>query len=146
MNHHTYSPDLAPSDFCLFVPMKVCLVQKFQTGDELKRRVLNWLRSQDKTFYAAGISNLAGRWKKHVSVKGDYVGKEREFGDFVIYCGMSAETRIAKAAEIAVSRERPCKRPLFAAQDKAKPRIESIRGLNLVAVKLTTVRVTKLPL
>jgi hypothetical protein len=35
---------------------------------------------------------------------------------------------------------------MFAARKKAKPGIEDIRGLNLAAVKLTTVQVTKLPL
>jgi hypothetical protein len=35
---------------------------------------------------------------------------------------------------------------MFAVQDKAKPDIENIRGLNLAAVKLTTAQVTKLPL
>jgi hypothetical protein len=34
----------------------------------------------------------------------------------------------------------------FAAQDKKKPDTENIRGLNLAAVKLTTVEVAKLPL
>jgi hypothetical protein len=33
---------------------------------------------------------------------------------------------------------------MFTAQGKVKPDIENIRGLNLVAVKLTTVQVTKL--
>jgi hypothetical protein len=35
---------------------------------------------------------------------------------------------------------------MFAAQDKAKAGKENIRGLNLVAVKIRTVQVTKLPL
>jgi hypothetical protein len=35
---------------------------------------------------------------------------------------------------------------MFAVQDKAKPDIENISGLNLAVVKLTTVQVTKLPL
>jgi hypothetical protein len=35
---------------------------------------------------------------------------------------------------------------IFAAEDKAKPDIENIRGLNLGVVKFTTVQVTKLPL
>jgi DMSO/TMAO reductase YedYZ heme-binding membrane subunit len=35
---------------------------------------------------------------------------------------------------------------MFAILDKAKPDIESIRGLNLAAVKHTTVHVTRLPL
>jgi hypothetical protein len=34
---------------------------------------------------------------------------------------------------------------MFAARDKAKPDIEDIRGLNLAAIKLTTVQVGKLP-
>jgi hypothetical protein len=32
--------------------------QKFQSNNELKHSVQNWLHSQDKTFYAAGICNL----------------------------------------------------------------------------------------
>jgi hypothetical protein len=35
---------------------------------------------------------------------------------------------------------------IFAAYDKAKLDTENIKGLNLVAVKFTTVQVTKLPL
>jgi hypothetical protein len=38
--------------------------QKFQTDDELDHGVLNWLCKQDKTFYAAGISNFPEQWKK----------------------------------------------------------------------------------
>jgi hypothetical protein len=61
-NHLPYKPDLAPSDFHLFEPMMVHLEgQKFQTDDELKHSVLNWLHSQDKTFYAAAISNWPGQ-------------------------------------------------------------------------------------
>jgi hypothetical protein len=47
--------------------------QKFQTGNELKRGVLNWVHSHDKTFYAVGISNMTGYWKKCVSVKVEYL-------------------------------------------------------------------------
>jgi hypothetical protein len=51
--------------------------QKFQT-DDLKRDVLNWLSTQNKTFCAAGVSsrNLPGRWKTSVIVKGAYLEKE----------------------------------------------------------------------
>jgi histone-lysine N-methyltransferase SETMAR len=63
MNYPPYSPKLASSDFYLFGPMTVDLGgQKFQTDDELKLDVLNWLCSWYKAFYAAGISNLPG-WK-----------------------------------------------------------------------------------
>jgi hypothetical protein len=35
---------------------------------------------------------------------------------------------------------------VFAILDKAKPDVENIRGLNLAAVRYTTVHVTRLPL
>jgi hypothetical protein len=35
---------------------------------------------------------------------------------------------------------------MFAIEDKAKPDIENIRGLNLAVVKITTFQATKLPL
>jgi hypothetical protein len=45
-NYPPYSPDLIPSDFHVFGPMKMHLGQKFQSG-ELERNVLNWLRSEN---------------------------------------------------------------------------------------------------
>jgi hypothetical protein len=42
--------------------------QIFQTEDELKCYVLNWLYSQDETFYAAGIRNMPERWKKCIII------------------------------------------------------------------------------
>jgi hypothetical protein len=34
---------------------------------------------------------------------------------------------------------------MFSVEDKAKPHIEKIRGLNMAVVKLTTVQVTRQP-
>jgi hypothetical protein len=51
--------------------------QKFQTDDELEISALNGLCSQDKLFYAAGISNLSGQCtQESVSVKEEYLEKE----------------------------------------------------------------------
>jgi hypothetical protein len=59
MNHPPYSPDLAPSDFQFFGPMKVHPgEQKFQTDNELKRDVLNWPWSPDETLSATDDRNL----------------------------------------------------------------------------------------
>jgi hypothetical protein len=58
--------------------------QKFQNDGELKCSVLNQLHSQDKPFYAAGISNLLGLWKKCISEKGEYIEKKWGFGDSAI--------------------------------------------------------------
>jgi hypothetical protein len=74
-------PWLSFNDLRMFGRMKMHLGgQKFQTGDELKNSVLNWLHSQDKIFYAAGISNLPWQWTKCGSAKGEYLGKEEVFG------------------------------------------------------------------
>jgi hypothetical protein len=65
MNCPSYSLDLVCSDFQLFGSLKVHIEeQKFQTDDERECSVLNWLHKQDKTFYAAGISNLPEQRKK----------------------------------------------------------------------------------
>jgi hypothetical protein len=72
MNHLSYSSGLVPSDIHLFGPMKVHPGgQKFQTNDQLEHSVFNWLQSQDKTFYAAGIVSFPGQWTKYVNVKGE---------------------------------------------------------------------------
>jgi hypothetical protein len=56
------NPDLAPSDFHLFGPMKERLWGlKFYTDDELKTQCPQLAMQSYKTFYAAGISNLPGR-------------------------------------------------------------------------------------
>jgi hypothetical protein len=60
MHHPSYSPDL------MYEPMKEHLRgQKCQTDKESKRGVLNCISSRDKTFYAAGLSNLPGLKKLH---------------------------------------------------------------------------------
>lgn len=54
--HLPYSPDLAPSDFHLFRPLKTFLGdQHFGSNDAVKDAVLFWFRHIDKSFYANGI-------------------------------------------------------------------------------------------
>jgi hypothetical protein len=87
-----------PSGFRLFASIRMHLGQKFQTDDKIKRAVLNWLSSQDRTFYAAGISNLSG-WVKCVSVKGEYLEKEWEFGDSVMCRPPKCNPEISKVTK-----------------------------------------------
>ena len=47
----------------------------FQTDEEMKAAVSNWLRTQSTEFYAKGIDNLISRWNKCVAKEGDYVEK-----------------------------------------------------------------------
>ena len=76
LTHPPYSPDLAPSDFHLFGPLKESMKGiHFQTDEKVKAAVSNWLRTQSTEFYAKGIDNLISRWNKCVAKEGDYVEK-----------------------------------------------------------------------
>jgi histone-lysine N-methyltransferase SETMAR len=70
----TYSPDLAPSDFQLFGPLKHHLSgERFPDNDAVERAVRAWLRQQPKEFYAAGFQGLMKRKEKCLNLCGDYV-------------------------------------------------------------------------
>lgn len=74
--HPPYSPDLAPSDYHMFGPLKEALRgKKFRSNEEVKIQVQTWLRQLTKEFYARGIRKLEERWDKCISVGGDYVEK-----------------------------------------------------------------------
>lgn len=76
LHHPPYSPDLAPSDFHLFGPLKEALRgKKFGNNEDVKNFVGKWLKQQDKDFFAAGIKKLVNRWDKCINVGGDYVEK-----------------------------------------------------------------------
>ena len=73
LEHTAYSPDLAPSDFRLFGPLKNALRdRRFAADDEVEEAVHNWLRSQPQTFFSNGIKKLTDRWAKCIE-KGDYI-------------------------------------------------------------------------
>jgi histone-lysine N-methyltransferase SETMAR len=59
LEHPPYSPDLAPSDFHLFGPLKHHLSAEHFPGDEaVEREFTAWFRQQPKEFYAAGFQGL----------------------------------------------------------------------------------------
>jgi len=61
--HPPYSPDLAPSDYHLFGPMKKMLgEQKFASDTEVQSVVRQWLGQQPASFFASGIQKLVDRW------------------------------------------------------------------------------------
>jgi len=61
--HPPYSPDLAPSDYRLFGPMKKMLGgQKFTSDTEVQSVVRQWLGQQPASFFASGIQKLVGTW------------------------------------------------------------------------------------
>ncbi|GBL90061.1 hypothetical protein AVEN_135431-1 [Araneus ventricosus] len=76
LQHPPYSPDLGPSDFYLFGPLKQHLGGKhFADDDDVQHDVLLWMGQQPKEFYAAGIGALLKRWDKCINIGGDYVKK-----------------------------------------------------------------------
>ena len=71
-----YSPDLAPSDYHLFGPLKEHLGGKrFRNNEEVIQDVLECLHWQPKDFFLSSIRQLPDRWRKCVSQNGDYVEK-----------------------------------------------------------------------
>jgi hypothetical protein len=75
-SHPPYSPDVAPSDFHLFSPLKHhCSAEHFPDNEAVEREVTTWFRQQPKEFYAAGFQGLVKRWDKCLNVQGDYVEK-----------------------------------------------------------------------
>jgi len=73
LKHPPYSPDLAPSDFHLFGPMKEYLRgQKFADDDEVMAALQSWLKATQKSFFLEGFRKLVDRC---VAKQGDYVKK-----------------------------------------------------------------------
>jgi histone-lysine N-methyltransferase SETMAR len=74
--HPAYSPDLAPSDYHVFGPLKEGLSgKKFSTDDEIKEAVHRWLHSQSEEFFSCGIQALVKCWHTCIERGGDYVEK-----------------------------------------------------------------------
>ncbi|KAJ4447515.1 hypothetical protein ANN_09522 [Periplaneta americana] len=69
-------PDLAPSDFHLFLHLKKFLGgQCFDGDDEVKTAVWEWFASQAGEFYNEGIKRLVPQLDKCLNNGGDYVEK-----------------------------------------------------------------------
>jgi hypothetical protein len=58
--HPPYSPDIAPSDFHVFGPMKEALTgRRFSSAEEVSGEVQNWLKTQQKKkFLLMELKNL----------------------------------------------------------------------------------------
>jgi len=76
LEHPPYSPDLAPSVFCLFPKLKLFLAGKrFSSNQEVIAAVEGYFADVTKNHYRDGIMALENRWNKCISLKGDYVEK-----------------------------------------------------------------------
>ncbi|GFR59341.1 histone-lysine N-methyltransferase SETMAR [Elysia marginata] len=74
--HPPHSPDIAPSDYHLFGPLKRELPGKrFDDDEELVDHVRKWLQNLDGSFFREGIYSMVRRWQKCVDRLGCYVEK-----------------------------------------------------------------------
>ncbi|GFO45955.1 histone-lysine N-methyltransferase SETMAR [Plakobranchus ocellatus] len=74
--HPAHSPDLAPSDFHLFGPLKRHLGgMAFETEDDLISELKNWFDNLDVDFFRVVFNSLLSRWQKCIDLHGDYVEK-----------------------------------------------------------------------
>ncbi|KFD64881.1 hypothetical protein M514_22909, partial [Trichuris suis] len=74
IDHPSYSPDLAPSDYFLFGNLKQHLRGTvFSDDNEPKSAVQDYLNSRDKNFFFNGLMNLKSRCEKCIEVEGQYI-------------------------------------------------------------------------
>jgi hypothetical protein len=91
LDHSPYSPDLAPSNFHLFGPLKKHLGRRrFATKGEVQQAVMSWLQALDTNFFCAGTDALVYRWDKCFVKYGDYVENNLYQGRTIDYtCNMT---------------------------------------------------------
>jgi histone-lysine N-methyltransferase SETMAR len=76
LEHPPYSPDLAPSDFCLVPKLKFFLAgQYFSSNQYAIAAVEEYFADLTKNHYRDEIMALEHRWNMSISRKGDYVEK-----------------------------------------------------------------------
>jgi len=81
LDHPLYSPDLAPSNFHLFLHLKKHLTgKKFDDDDdddddEVQEEVVMWFKGLAADFYDSGIQKLVPRLNKCLDNAGNYVEK-----------------------------------------------------------------------
>jgi hypothetical protein len=74
--HPPYSPDLTPSDYHMFGPLKEAMGgKKFRFDEEVHQVVHDWLRTRPQEFFSRGIRALPVRWRKCVERQENYVEK-----------------------------------------------------------------------
>ena len=74
LDHPAHSPDLASSDFHLFLHSEKQLAsQKFHEDEEVKNEDATWLLARAAELCDIGIQNLVPRLNKCLDKGGDYV-------------------------------------------------------------------------
>ena len=75
--HRAYSPDLAPSDFFLFLNLKKDIRGlHFRSDEEVVTAVEEWVNEKDPDFFSSGLMALEHSWSKCITLEGNYIEKE----------------------------------------------------------------------
>ena len=64
-----YSPDLAPSDFCLFPKLRGC---RYETIEEMKEAVMKVIDTLTQEDFHGGFQKLLEWYNKCIAARGDY--------------------------------------------------------------------------
>ena len=72
--HPPYSPDMAPTDFHLFLALQnVLRDQTFTSDNALIEAVEEFLTAKNDEFFSNGILKLSGKWRDILRSNGDYI-------------------------------------------------------------------------
>jgi hypothetical protein len=76
LDHPPYGPDLASSDFHLFLRLKKHLAGKKSDDDnDVQEEIMTWFKGQMADLYDSGIQKLVARLNKVLDNSGEYVEK-----------------------------------------------------------------------
>lgn len=71
--HPPYSPDISPSDYYLFSPLKSALHgRNFENQDEIQASIQEWINQKPRDFFRKAFSDLPYRWQKIIDNQGNY--------------------------------------------------------------------------
>ena len=74
LSQSPYSPDLAPSDYFLFLSLQNCLNGKnFNNDDDIKLYLIQFFANKNQKFYECGIMMLPERWQKVIDQNGQHI-------------------------------------------------------------------------
>ena len=72
--HPPYSPDIAPSDYYLFLSLKNSVRGKnFNSKNDIKMYLDQYFADKPEKFWEEGIMRLPERWRKVIEQKGSYI-------------------------------------------------------------------------
>ena len=74
--HPPYSPDLSPSDYYLFSPLKAGLKgRNFASKEDIDMAIQTWIDNKPIEFFRKGIHSLSNRWQQCIDAEGNYFTK-----------------------------------------------------------------------